>query len=90
MDAATWSVRFTMGRDVLLDTLDLIKRLASVSRETLKSTLMLVLVTVSSLLVSGTEEAKFHSSSSSAALLLLCARLDVAVGTAPPNRSIGA
>lgn len=59
----------------------------SVSLEMLKSTLMLVLVTVISLLVSGTEEAKSHSSSSFAALWLLCARFDVGVEMAPPSRS---
>ena len=64
-------MRFAIGIGVLFDIRELIKRVVSVSRETLKSTLMLVLVTVSSLLVSGTEEANVHSSSSFAALVLL-------------------
>lgn len=61
----------------------------SVSRETLNRTLMLVLVTVSSFDVSGTEEAKFHSSSSSAAgaALVLCAKFDDGAGAALPRRS---
>lgn len=75
-----------MGRGVLLDIRDWIKRAVSVSLEILKSTLMLELRTVISLLVSGTEEAKFHSSSSFAALLL-CARFDVGAEIAPPSRS---
>lgn len=61
--------------------------MVSVSRETLNSTLMVVFVTVISLLVSGTEEAKVHSSSSFAALVLLCARFELGAGTAPPNKS---
>jgi len=63
------------------------------SRETLKAILMLVLLTVSSLVVSGTAEVKFHSSSSIAALVLLCARFDVgavAGAVVPPRRSTAA
>jgi hypothetical protein len=86
-DAAICKVRFAIGSGVLLEIRELIKRVVSVSRETLKSTLMLVFVTVISLLVSGTEEAKSHSSSSFAALVLLCAKLEVGTGTAPPNKS---
>ncbi len=48
---------------------------------------MLVLVTVSSTLVSGTAEAKSHSSSSFATLVLLCAKFEVGCGIAPSNRS---
>lgn len=75
---------------MLLDIRELIKRLLSVSLDTLKSTLMLELVTVSSLLVSGTEEANVHSSSSSAALVLLCAKFDEGVARAPPSKSTAA
>lgn len=60
------------------------------SRETVKAMLMLVLLTVNSLLVSGTAEVKFHSSSSTAALVLLCAKFDVGAGAdaiAPPSKS---
>jgi hypothetical protein len=87
LDAAICNVRLAIGSAVLFDMRELIKRLASVSRETLKRTLMVVLVTVISLLVSGTDEAKVHSSSS-VALVLLCAKLDVGGAMAPPNRSI--
>lgn len=79
-----------MGRGVLLDTRELMSRFVSVSRETLKSTLMLELTTVSSLDVSGTEDAKVHSSSSFAALVLLCARFDVGPEISPPRRSTAA
>lgn len=54
----------------------------------LKSTFTVVLVTVMSLLLSGTDEAKVHSSSSFAALVLPCARFDVGGGIAPPKRSM--
>jgi hypothetical protein len=86
-DAATCSVRFPIGSGVLLDMRELINRVVSVSRKTLNNTLIVVLVTVSSLLVSGTEEANVHSSSSFVTLVLLCARLDDGPGIAPPNRS---
>lgn len=88
-DAATCSVKPAIGIGVLFDTRELIKRTVSLSLDTLKRTFMLVLVTVSSLLVSGTEEAKVHSSSSStaAALVLLCAKFDVGASRAPPSRS---
>jgi hypothetical protein len=87
LDAATCSVRLPIGSGVLLDIRELINRVVSVSRETLNNTLMVVLVTVISLLVSGTEEAKVHSSSSFAALVLLCAKLDVGAAMAPPSKS---
>lgn len=72
---------------MLLDMRELIKRTVSFSRETLNNTLILLLVTVISLLVSGTEEAKVHSSSSLAALVLAWARVDDGAGTAPPSKS---
>jgi hypothetical protein len=50
------------------------------SRETLNAILMLVLLTVSSLVVSGTAEANVHSSSSRVALVLLWARFDLGAG----------
>jgi hypothetical protein len=90
LEAATCSVRPAIGKGVLFDMRDWIKSAVSVSRDTLKSTLMLELVTVISLLVSGTEEANVHSSSSlvAVAVALLCARFDVGVEMAPPRRSI--
>lgn len=87
LDAAICNVRFAIGSGVLLEIRELINSAVSVSRETLKSTLMPVLITVISLLVSGTEEANVHSSSSFAALVLLCAKLEEGTGTAPPSRS---
>jgi hypothetical protein len=87
LDAAICKVRFAIGSGVLLDIRELIKMVVSVSRETLKSMFMLELVTVTSLLVSGTEEANVHSSSSFEALVLACAKLDDATGIAPPSRS---
>jgi hypothetical protein len=71
---------------VLFDMRDWISKVVSVSLDMLKRTLTLVLVTVSSLEESGTEEAKFHSSSSLAALVL-CARLVDGADIAPPSRS---
>jgi hypothetical protein len=87
LDAAICNVKFAIGSGVLLEIRELISKVESVSRETLKSTLIVVFVTVISLLVSGTEEAKVHSSSSFAALVLLCARAELGAGTAPPNKS---
>jgi hypothetical protein len=87
LEAAICNVRAFIGSGVLLDIRELIKMVVSVSRETLKSMLMLVLVTVSSLLVSGTEDANVHSSSSFEALVLACAKLDDGTGMAPPNKS---
>lgn len=89
-DAASCRVKFVMGRGVLFDIRELIKRTVSVSRETLKITLILLLVTVISLLVSGTDEANVHSSSSFAALVLLCVRFEVGAGTVSPNKSTAA
>lgn len=86
-DAASCNVKFAMGRGVLFDIRELIKRTVSASRDTLNRTLMLPLVTVISVLVSGTLEAKVHSSSSFAALVLLFAKFDEDAGTAPPNKS---
>ena len=60
-----------MGSGVLLDTRELMSRVVSFSRETLKSTLIVELTTVISFELSGTEDAKVHSSSSFAALVLL-------------------
>jgi hypothetical protein len=87
LDAAICRVKFAIGSGVLLEIRELISSEVSVSRETLKSTLMLELITVISLLVSGTEEANVHSSSSFVALVLLCAKLEDGAGTAPPRRS---
>lgn len=71
---------------MLFDTRDWISKVESDSLEMLKRTLMLVLVTVISLEVSGTAEAKFHSSSSSA-VALLCVKLVDGAGMPPPSRS---
>jgi hypothetical protein len=71
----------------LFDTRDLIKRTVSASRETLNTTLMLLLVTVNSFELSGTADVKSHSSSSFTALVLLCARLEDGGGTPTPRRS---
>jgi hypothetical protein len=87
LDAAICNVRFAIGSGVLLDMRELIKMVVSVSRETLKSMFMLELVTVTSLLVSGTDEANVHSSSSFETLVLACAKLDDDTGIAPPSRS---
>lgn len=87
LDAATCKVKFAIDSGVLFEMRDLIRRVVSFSRETLKRTLILELVTVISLDVSGTEDANVHSSSSFAALVLLCARLDDGVDMAPPRRS---
>jgi hypothetical protein len=87
LDAAICNVKFAIGNGVLLEIREFINNDVSVSRETLKSTLMLEFVTVISLLVSGTEDANVHSSSSFGALVLLCAKLEEGAGTAPPSRS---
>jgi hypothetical protein len=80
-------VRSDIGKGVLFDTRDLISSVVSDSLDTLNTTLMLLLVTVSSFELSGTAEVKFHSSSSFAALVLLCARLEDGVGAPTPRRS---
>lgn len=90
LDAAICSVRPSIASGVVFETRDLIKIVVSVLRETLKSTLMLELVTTISLLVSGTEDANVHSSSSFATLVLLCAKLDVGAERAPPSKSTAA
>ena len=89
-EAASCRVRPEIGKGVLFDIRDWISRLVSVSRETLKTTLMLVLSTVVSLAVSGTDEAKVHSSSSFAALMLLCARFEGGAVISPPSKSTAA
>ena len=71
---------------MLLDIRDWISRTVSVSLEMLKRTWILVLLTVNSLDVSGTDEAKFHSSSSLAAFVS-CAGFVAGVVIAPPSRS---
>jgi hypothetical protein len=86
-DAATCRVKPEIGKGVLLDIRDWMRRVVSVSLEMLKRTLTLVLVTLSSLEESGTDEAKFHSSSSLDALVL-CARLVDGADIPPPSRSI--
>ena len=85
-DAATCKVKPEIGKGVLLDIRDWIRRVVSVSLEMLKRTLTVVLVTVNSFEESGTDEAKFHSSSSLAALVL-CAKLVDGADIPPPNRS---
>lgn len=71
-----------------MDTRELMSRVVSFSRETLKSTLIVELTTVISFELSGTEDAKVHSSSSFAALVLLWARLELGPEMSPPRRSM--
>jgi len=86
LDAATCSVKADTGSGVLFDIRDWIKRVVSVSREMLKRTLTVVLVTVISCEVSGTDEAKSHSSSSFEASAL-CTKFVVGAEVPPPSRS---
>lgn len=86
-EAATCNVKPETGKGVLLDIRDWISRTVSDSLETLKRMLILVFVTVNSLDVSGTEDAKSHSSSSLAALVVLCVRFVVGAEAPPPSKS---
>ena len=74
LDTATWKVRSVTGCEVLLEMRDLIRMTSSDSRDTLKVTFTLVLLTEMSLDWSGTAEANVHSSSSLEAAVLLIGR----------------